>query len=103
MTLPYLIREENYCSYPLHPSANYHGEGWHRWLKKIPPDRHIVVLPSWHAFAPGEWRWCPRCVRRNTARIITVKRLAEKALTLRELYRIVTVFLKIFAFCGSYD
>ena len=90
MSLPYIIREENYCSYPLHPSANYRGEGWHRWLKKIPPDRHLVLLPSWYQFVPGEWRWCPRCTRRNAARITTVTRLADKAFTLRELARMRT-------------
>ena len=90
MSLPYIIRENNHCSYPLHPSANYRGEGYHRWVNKIPPDRHIVLLPSWYDFAPGEWRWCSRCTRRNAARIKTVKRLAEKAFTLRELTRIRT-------------
>lgn len=90
MALLYIIREQNYCSYPLHPSMNYHGEGHHRWLKKIPPDRPIVLLPSWYAFAPGEWRWCTRCTRRNAARITRVRYLAEKAFTLRELARIRT-------------
>ena len=90
MTLPYIIREHNHCSYPLHPSKNYHGEGYHRWLKKIPATHHVVILPSWHHFAPGEWWWCPRCTRRNAARLVMVKRLAEKALTARELARIRT-------------
>lgn len=90
MTLPYIIREQNHCSYPLHPSANYRGEGYHRWLKKIPPTHHVVLFPSWDQFVPGQWHWCPRCARRNAARQKTVKRLAEKALTLRELARIRT-------------
>ena len=90
MTIPYIIREQNNCSYPLHPSANYHGEGYHRWLKKIPATYHIVLLPAWQHFTPGEWQWCSRCTRRNAAREKTVKRLAEKTWTLRELTRLRT-------------
>ena len=89
-SMPYFIREPNTCSYPLHPSANYRGAGWHRLRHRLPPTQPVVILPSWKTFAPGEWFWCARCTRRNAERITHTKSMAVKALTLEELERIHT-------------
>ena len=63
----------NDCTYPLHPADNYEGAVHFRRWYGLAPDAPILMFPRWTEYARGEWRWCPRCTRRNAKRTAEAK------------------------------